>query len=226
MRTTTDQELRRFIREHLLQEITPDIINDPERAAKQAEYSAQHGEIIAALVDVFVEMAEEWNKSPLGLIIKVPGLPGAENYNWTSFALDAFLLVAGGAVARGALGLVAKSGKRGKDFERGARALYVHLSRKVGPGKARQAVQLGLKSVAAQPTDRVIKGSLELAQEYGRSLKQLNPRDKVELELTPEEFRDAIKIVDDADEKLIEDQDFENYVELERNVYKNLGFEV
>ena len=226
MKNMPDQELRLFIREHLLQEIMPDIIDDPVSATRQAKYTATHGEVIALLVDVFIDIAEEWNQSPLSFIIKVPGLAGAEDYDWTEFALDAFLLVAGGAVARGALGLVARTGKRGKDFERGVRAVYAHLSRKVGPGKARQAVQLGLKSVGAQPTDTVIKKSVMLARDYGRSLKDLNPRDKIELELTPEEFRDAIKIVDDADEKLIKDQDFENYVELERNVYNNLGFEV
>lgn len=129
---------------------------EEEKASAKA-FMDQHISGGNEFIEFLSAVGENWNNSPASIIIKIPGLAGAENYDWSDFAIDAFLLVAGGAIAGQGLKLLPKLGFAGAATAHGAKAIYILASEKVGEGLMRKAVQQGLKSVGAMPTDAAIK---------------------------------------------------------------------
>ena len=185
--------------------------SEEEKRAAQA-FMDQHLSGGDEFVELFKSAAESWNQSPFGIIIKVPGLAGAEDYSWTEFALDAFLLVAGGAIASKAFSFAA-AGSLGAKAAKGAlaqKAVYHELSNRVGNKVAKKALQMSLKSGAAQPTDAIIKNSvLGLKEAIGGD---------IEVSLTPEEFKEAVSMVNAAGESITEDPGTESMILNKLNV--------
>lgn len=207
--TLTRAELRKIIRESLmierpfsgipLTDFNDAVIDNAAMIAGGADPNASSEEVESAkafmnqlgesegVINFLVDLAEKWNNSPAGWVIKVPGMPGAENYDWSDAALDAFLLVAGGGIAGGLLGLVGKAGARGAAVEVAAKGIYNSISARVGQPLAKKAVQQGLKSIASTPTDTAIKKFVNAAKEAAS--------DNIEIKLTAEQFKEAMELL-------------------------------
>ena len=204
-----ESQLRKIIRESLLLErpfsgipladFNDAVIDNAAKIAAGADPNATAEEVESAkafmnqlgdssgVVELLSSLGEKWNNSALGFVIKVPGLAGAENYEWSDFAIDAFLLVAGGAIAGNALKGVALAGSRGAAAARAARGIYATASRKVGPGVMRKAVQQGMKALGATPTDAIVKSTLTAMRDAAK--------EDIVIEMTPQEFEEAMDLM-------------------------------
>ena len=218
----TEQELRRVIRESLVLErvfsgipiddFNSAVIDGAAKIASGADKNATEKEKKSAeafmelhsaggegFIEFMTEIGEAWNNSPARFVIKIPGLAGAEGYEWSDFALDAFLMVAGGAIAGKAFKALGAAGSVGASAQRGLRAIYISASRQVGPGVMRKAVQGGLQAVAANPTDSAIKGIVNAVKDA--------VTEDVILEITPEQLEEVKKLAEKEGEKLIFDEE-------------------
>jgi len=218
---TTNRELRKIIRETLLLEYPFDgSANDFQDAveigtsqmaagmhgATEAERDAAQkfmdlhigtGEWIGSVVDFLKKVGGGWNKSFGGLIIKIPGLPGAENYDWSDAMLDAFLLVAGGGIASGAMALVGKAGIAGMKAQLAVGALYYGASAKAGGAVAKQALQMSLKSIGQAPTNSAVKGFITAIKDTSEG--------NIPVEITKQEFKEAVRIVKEKGQPITND---------------------
>lgn len=206
--TITGNELRKIIRESLMLErpfggdvtdffdavetSTAELAAGGRGATPEEQESAQafmdlHVAGGDAVVDLLTQLGEKWNNSPFKFIIKIPGLAGAEDYEWSDFAIDAFILVAGGGIAGAALKGVGLAGSGGAAAARAARGIYAAASRRVGPGVMRKAVQQGLKAVGAAPTDAIVKETLLAIRD--------SAEDDIVIEVSPEEFKEAMNLI-------------------------------
>jgi hypothetical protein len=178
-----EQQLRKIIRETLLLEI-PGFIIDPGQGGDGGEFSELFGGL--PLGDWLASLGELWNRSAGKFIVKIPGLPGAENYEWSDAALDILLLAAGGGLVGVTLKAVNLTSK-GAKAATAAKGLYHAVSNRVGNEAARKLVQVGMKSVGKSAITAPVGEAAKALKQYAES------GEAIHLKISDEQFKQAIE---------------------------------